>query len=199
MSSLTTVTGRALILPEDNIDTDRIIPARFLKCVTFDELGSHVFEDDRAAARKAGETHPFDALRFQGSSILMTGANFGSGSSREHAVHALMKWGVRAVVSYGDYSEIFFTNALSNGLPPLIVDRGDWETVVARLQKDVTQEVRIDLEKMMLACGNLEMSVTFQQSSARETLITGSWDRLGVLLEAEDEIEQTLQGLPYCM
>ena len=193
MSHLTTITGRVIILPEDDVDTDRIIPARFLKCVTFDDLGNHVFANDRAQAREKGTFHPFDDPQFRGASILFTGSNFGSGSSREHAVQALMKWGIKAVVAYGKYSEIFFSNALANGLPAVLLAQPDWQALVARLKKDAHREVVINLEKMMVAD---VYHCTFQQYFARNALLSGEWDMLGILLEAGDEIEKALQRLP---
>jgi 3-isopropylmalate/(R)-2-methylmalate dehydratase small subunit len=197
MSKRITISGRAIILPDDNIDTDRIIPARFLKCVTFDELGNHVFEDDRAAEMKAGKKHPFDDPKFNSASILFTGKNFGSGSSREHAVHALIKWGIRAIVYYGDYSVIFFSYALSNALPTVLVEKQVWREYLKRLEESVSQAASIDLDMMELTFGALKAPITFQQPSARENFIMGSWDKLGVLLRAENRIEETIAALPY--
>lgn len=195
---MTTITGRAIILPEDNIDTDRIIPARFLRCVTFDELGVHVFEDDRAAARNTGKTHPFDDERFQGASILITGASFGSGSSREHAVHALYKWSIRAVIARGAYSEIFFGNALANGVPCLIVKGEDWEAMARAVTGDYGREVAIDIESMTVSSGSHTIPCSFQQPSAREALLHGEWDKLWMLLEHQKEVDAVIKKLPYC-
>lgn len=192
-----TKTGTSIILPEDNIDTDRIIPARFLKCVTFNELGAHVFEDDRAAARKAGETHPFDDVRYQGASILMTGANFGSGSSREHAVHALYKWGIRAIIARGAYSEIFFGNAFANGVPCFVVRGDDWEVLARAVIDDSQREVTIDIEAMTVAFGRHTIPCLFQQPSAREVFLHGEWDKLGMLLEHQKEVDAVIKKLPY--
>src|SRR3990167_2074814 len=197
MSSIKNITGRAIILPDDNIDTDRIIPARFLKCVTFDELGAHVFEDDRAAVKIAGKIHPFDDPKYQGASLLFTGKNFGSGSSREHAVHALIKWGIRAIISYSTYSEIFFNNAVSNGLPAVLVEEHAWKGCLKRLEKNINQVASINLDTMEVTFGELKEPITFQQQSARENFIMGSWDKLGVLLQAENSTEETIAALPY--
>ena len=112
MQKIEQVTGRVVPLPLDDIDTDRIIPARYLRCVTFDGLGEHSFEDDR----KQDPNHPFDDARFQGASILLAGSNFGCGSSREHAPQALIRWGIKALIAES-FAEIFFGNCTANGVP----------------------------------------------------------------------------------
>ena len=111
-SQVTNVRGTAIPLLLDDIDTDRIIPARFLRCVTFDGLGEHAFEDDR----QQDTGHPFNQDRFAGAGVLVAGRNFGCGSSREHAPQALMRWGVRAIVAES-YAEIFFGNCTALGVP----------------------------------------------------------------------------------
>lgn len=198
MTKIVTITGKPIILPEDDIDTDRIIPARFLKSVTFDELGAHIFEDDRAAARKAGKTHPFNDSSFREATILITGASFGSGSSREHAVHALIKCGINAIIARGVYSEIFFGNALANGLPCLIVQPEDWEVLTRAVGVDRERRIAIDIEAMTIAFGPHTISCSFQRPSAREALFYGSWDTLGILLERIKEADATIERLPYC-
>ncbi len=197
MSKLTVTTGRAIILPDDNIDTDRIIPARFLKSVTFDELGAHVFEDDRATAKKAGKIHSFDDPKYHGASVLFTGENFGSGSSREHAVHALIKYGIRAILSSGSYSEIFFGNALANGLPCIILEPDNWKKLMSRVTADREPKISIDLETMTVTDGVDRIHCSFQQPFAREVFLSGDWDKLGVLLDAKDETNKIIEKLPY--
>ena len=191
------ITGRAISLPDDNIDTDRIIPARFLKCVTFNELGAHVFEDDRAALKIAGKIHPFDDPKYHGSSVLFTGENFGSGSSREHAVHALIKWGIRAIISYRMYSEIFFSNATANGLPCVIVNPENWKILSRAITSDKGCKVSLDIEAMTVASGTRIISCSFQHKSTREVFLSGDWDNLGVLLDAKDETNKIIEKLQY--
>lgn len=204
MSQVTKIIGRAIALNEDNIDTDRIIPARFLKCVTFDELGNRVFEDDRAAAKMAGKIHPFDDPKYQGASLLFTGKNFGSGSSREHAVHALMGWGkdmkffgIRAIIAGGAYSEIFFANALANGLPCAVVKREDLEEIARVFIVNPRIIFTLDLEDMNVRWENRAIPCVFQQERARGAFIGGSWDRIGILLEVKDETDKVIEKLPY--
>ncbi|MCW5550232.1 MAG: isopropylmalate isomerase, partial [Opitutaceae bacterium] len=124
LEKFTQIAGRGVVVPGNDIDTDRIIPARFLQCVTFDGLAAGLFADDRKAAAAAGGVHPLDDPRFHGASILLSGANFGCGSSREHAPQAIRKAGFRAVVAEG-YAEIFFGNATNIGLPCVSAARAD--------------------------------------------------------------------------
>lgn len=199
MSKIIQITGKPIILPEDNIDTDRIIPARFLKSVTFDKLGEHVFEDDRNKARQENKKHPFDDQRNQNASILITGKNFGSGSSREHAVHALIKWkgGIRAIISNSKYSEIFFGNALNNGLPCLIVKKNDWHNLIDLCQKKIQTKISINLEKMIIQINSKFMPAQFQQKTAQKIFTDGGWDKLAELLAEKAKIEHQLSLLPY--
>lgn len=189
-SRVTILQGRALPLRGADIDTDRIIPARFLRTVTFDELGGHAFEDDRA-----GGGHPFDDPRYQGASILITNANFGCGSSREHAPQALMRSGIRAFIGES-YAEIFFGNCVANGLPCAVLPPAD----VARLQDMVEADpaliVSLNLTQLTVTCGSLTLPIGIPEG-AREQLVTGRWDSLGQLLEAGAQIEAAAARLPY--
>ena len=204
MSRITAITGRAIILSEENIDTDRIIPARFLKCVVFDNLGEHVFEDDKKAMHVKGQTHPFDDPRFKGAAILFVGRNFGSGSSREHAVAGLKRWGmdegspgIGLIVSYGEFSDIFFVNALSNGIPCVIVSKDDFEEFVKKISEDPCTEMLFSLERMTLSTGTFTVSCRFQRTNAHTAFLEGSWDTLHLLLKAGKKIEKTMENLPY--
>ena len=189
-SVIKTIAGRGVVVRGADIDTDRIIPARFLRTVTFDDLGSHAFEDDRAA----GE-HPFDQARFQGASILLANANFGCGSSREHAPQALMRWGIKGFVAES-FAEIFFGNCIALGLPCVRVAAEDMQALMAAVERDPAQEITIDLATRTVRYVGGEQ-VGAIADSPREQFLKGSWDSLGQLLAADDQIESTTRKLPY--
>jgi 3-isopropylmalate/(R)-2-methylmalate dehydratase small subunit len=186
------VSGTARPLPGDDIDTDRIIPARFLRCVTFDGLGEHAFEDDR---KQAKGNHPFDDERYAGARILVVGRNFGCGSSREHAPQALMRWGFAAFVGES-FAEIFFGNCVALGLPAVTLPRAELERLMDAVELDPSQELALDL-----AAGTLTSRVGTQQvampEGAKRQLLEGNWDATAVLLEARDAIQRTAAQLPY--
>jgi 3-isopropylmalate/(R)-2-methylmalate dehydratase small subunit len=189
---ITQVTGTAIPLPGDDIDTDRIIPARFLRCVTFDGLGEHVFEDDREQAK--GD-HALDAERYAGASILVVGRNFGCGSSREHAPQALMRHGFHAFVG-GSFAEIFFGNCTALGLPCVTLEEEDLARLMDSIEADPSQEVCVDLESCSVRYrgGSLSAQVP---AGTRDALRDGSWNATSVLLEAGDAIERRASDLPY--
>ena len=186
------VAGRGCVLRADDIDTDRIIPARFLRCVTFDGLGEHAFEDDRAQAKG---NHPFDDRRFAGAAILVVGQNFGCGSSREHAPQALMRSGFRAFVG-GSFAEIFAGNCTALGLPCATLPTEHLAKLMDSIDLDPAQELVLDLRARtlasragILACGIAE--------GARQQLLEGTWNATAVLLEAGPAIEATAARLAY--
>ncbi len=191
MQTITQVTGTGVPLLLDDIDTDRIIPARFLRCVTFDGLGEHAFEDDR----KQDSKHPFDDARFQGGNVLVAGRNFGSGSSREHAPQALIRWGIKAIVAES-FAEIFFGNCTGLGVPCVSAARGDLNRLAAAITANPRLAVTVDLEAKQVRAGDLSFPVTILES-ARSSLTTGNWDFLGQLLEGAEAVKQTAAKLPY--
>jgi len=186
------IVGRGCVLRGDNIDTDRIIPARFLRCVTFDGLGEHAFEDDRAQAK--GD-HPFDDERFAGASILIVGHNFGSGSSREHAPQALMRWGFRAFVG-GSFAEIFAGNCTALGLPCLTLEEDDLAALMDAVVLSPEHEISIDLEARSVS-SRAGVARAGIPDGVQRQLLGGSWNATAVLLEAGDAIEATAARLPY--
>tara|TARA_B110000438_G_scaffold226514_1_gene220744 strand:+ start:123 stop:728 length:606 start_codon:yes stop_codon:yes gene_type:complete len=189
-SVIANVTGSAVVVRGGDIDTDRIIPARYLRTVTFENLGEHVFEDDRAQG-----DHPFDKERYQGASILLANANFGCGSSREHAPQALTRWGINAFVGES-FAEIFYGNCIAMGLPCLRVSAEDMQTLMGAVEFDPAQELVVDLEarKVRYAGGAVAADIA---DGPREQFIKGNWDSLGQLLDAGDQIGKTAAGLPY--
>ena len=191
MQQIQQVNGRAIPLPLDDIDTDRIIPARYLRCVTFEGLGEHAFEDDR----KQDPKHPFDDVRFQGASILIAGRNFGCGSSREHAPQALIRWGIKALIAES-FAEIFFGNCTSNGIPCVCVPTTAIQQLAAAVVADPKVAVTVDIETLEVRCGTLKFPCTMP-AGARSSLTTGQWDFLAQLVEAADEVRATAAKLPY--
>ena len=189
---LTRITGRGAVLRGDDIDTDRIIPARFLRCVTFDGLGAHAFEDDR---RQAKGDHPLDDPRFRGAQILIVGRNFGCGSSREHAPQALMRSGFRAFVG-ASFAEIFAGNCTALGLPCVTLAEADLEALMDSVALDPGQELVLDLEARTLSsrAGIMRAEI---RDGVRKALLEGSWNATAVLAEAGAAIERTASGLPY--
>ena len=188
-------TGRAIPMPGNDIDTDRIIPARYLKNVTFDGLGEAAFIDERAAERKAGRTHPFDDARYAGGSILVVGRNFGCGSSREHAPQALQRFGIRALVGES-FAEIFSGNCTVLGIPVVRAAAADVERLQALVAEQPATEVTVDLEARQVAAGALNCAADLPEG-ARLALVRGTWDSTTLLLANRDRIAATAGLLPY--
>jgi 3-isopropylmalate/(R)-2-methylmalate dehydratase small subunit len=186
------VAGRACVLRGDDIDTDRIIPARYLRCVTFDGLGEHAFEDDRQQAK--GD-HPLDVERFAGAGILVVGRNFGCGSSREHAPQALMRRGFGAFVG-ASFAEIFFGNCTALGLPCVTLAPADLARLMDAVEADPAQQVVVDLAARSVSC-RAGVFAAGVPDSVRGQLLEGSWNATSVLLEAGDAIEACAARLPY--
>lgn len=191
MSAIQSVSGTGVPLLLDDIDTDRIIPARFLRCVSFDGIGEHLFEDDR----EQDPDHPFNQDRFQNASILVSGRNFGCGSSREHAPQSLMRWGIQAVIAES-FAEIFFGNCISLGIPAVCASRAGLEAL-AKLINDVpSTELTVDLSALEVRCSGQSFKVSMPES-ARDSLVSGRWDFLSQLLSNTDSIKTKMGTLPY--
>jgi len=195
MSTITSLSGRAVPLRGNDIDTDRIIPARFLRCVTFDGLGEHAFADDRAQLTRQGQQHAFDKPAYQGANILLVGSNFGCGSSREHAPQAIQKWGINAIVGVS-YSEIFFGNTVAMGMPCVRVSSADIERLWKQVEADPKVTVAVELQAQQVTAGTL--SVPCQMADGpRKQFLTGQWDATGQLLEALTQVRATAGKIPY--
>ncbi len=189
------IVGRCLVLRGDDVDTDRIIPARFLKAIVFDGLGEHVFADERAACRAAGTTHPFDEPRFQGASILLVGRNFGCGSSREHAPQALYRAGIQAVVGLS-FAEIFFGNCTAIGVPCLCVTPEALARLWALCEAAPESPLTVDLNRNEVSTPSFTVEATMP-AGPRHRLIAGAWDTTSELLAAGDAIRAVAARLPY--
>jgi len=186
------VSGRGLVLRGDDIDTDRIIPARFLKCVSFEALGEQAFADDRKEL--AGE-HPFDQAVHQGASILVVNDNFGCGSSREHAPQALMRWGIRAVLGVS-YAEIFQGNCLALGIPCATGTPDQIRALQDAVAADPTAEWTLDLQALTFSHGSTSQTISLASGSL-DMLRTGQWDATGQLVARDAELNRTMAALPY--
>jgi 3-isopropylmalate/(R)-2-methylmalate dehydratase small subunit len=195
LAKLTTISGRAVPVPGNDIDTDQIIPARFLKAVTFDGLGEGLFFDARKAVSTAGQLHPLDDPRYRGATVLLSGANFGCGSSREHAPQAIQKFGIRAVVAES-YAEIFFGNSTTIGLACVSAARADIARMTAAVQADPQVEVIVDLVEKVIRFGGQTVPLTMRDA-ARDALVHGRWDPIGELLDGRDQVAETAARLPY--
>lgn len=186
------IEGRGIVVRGSDIDTDRIIPAQFMKTITFAGLEKYVFYNER---QLQGGKHPFDDPRFQGASILVVNKNFGCGSSREHAPQALKRWGIRALVGES-FAEIFFGNCLALGVPCLKAEEPGVLKLMELIEASPETVFTISLEALELKGGGLTLPLELPPS-ARERFLKGSWDPLSTLLEAEPEIEALARKLPY--
>ena len=185
------VSGRGIPVTGNDIDTDRIIPARFLKAVTFEGMGEHAFED----AKKQNPEHPFNQKAYEGASVLVVGQNFGCGSSREHAPQALMRWGIRAIVG-GSFGEIFFGNCLMLGIPCLVTTQTDLEWLQKAIERAPHASVTVDVEKQEVRFGDRVIKATVPDGP-RNQLVAAAKDSTAVQLEAGAAIEATANKLPY--
>jgi len=191
-AGLERVEGRGCVLRGDDIDTDRIIPARYLRCVTFDGIGEHAFADDRQQAK--GD-HPLDDPRFRAANILIVGRNFGCGSSREHAPQALLRFGFQAFVG-ASFAEIFAGNCTALGLPCVTLGEADLEALMDSVSLDPAQQIAIDLATRTLTsrAGTVQAGL---RDGVRKALLEGSWNATAVLIDAGDAIERAAARLPY--
>lgn len=186
------ISGTALPIRGSNVDTDRIIPARFLRSVSFEGLEQHLFEDDRA---QAGSSHPVSNPAYAGATLMFVNANFGCGSSREHAPQAIRRRGIRAVIGES-FSEIFFGNSVALGMPCPTVAADAAAALQAAAERDPSAAFTLDLETMTISGGELVVPVQLP-AAAREGFLDGSWDATGLLLENYDEVRAVAAGLPY--
>ncbi|MGH7380024.1 MAG: 3-isopropylmalate dehydratase small subunit [Candidatus Methylomirabilales bacterium] len=185
------IVGRGIPLPGNDIDTDRIIPARYLRSVAFEGLEEHVFEDDRLQ----DPGHPFNQAGYRGAAVLVAGGNFGCGSSREHAPESLRRWGIRGIVGES-FGEIFFGNCTALGLPCLTASAGDVGWLMEAVARHPEWEILLDVEHRLVRFGERTIPARIPDG-ARSQLLTGTWNATQVLLEAGGEIERVARSLPY--
>ncbi|MGK7948059.1 MAG: 3-isopropylmalate dehydratase small subunit [Xenococcaceae cyanobacterium] len=201
MTQIRKIIGTGVPVIGNDIDTDRIIPARFLRCVTFDGLGEQAFADDRAQSQGK---HPFDLSQYQNAKILVVNNNFGCGSSREHAPQALARWGIKAIIGES-FAEIFFGNCVAIGLPCVTTDKQTIEKLQDSIANNPQTTITVDLEAMKISCDRsldsncvdrFTHNIMMEQGS-RQRLLTGSWDNCSQLISSLDKIEATTSRLPY--
>ena len=195
LEQITQVTGRAVYVPGEDIDTDRIIPARFMKCVTFDGLGEFAFYDERKNADGSEKWHPLNDPRFLGARILLAGSNFGCGSSREHAPQSLYRFGFRAILAES-FAEIFFGNSTTLGVPCVVMARQDILALAGLVEEDPALLVTLDLLEGKVTAADMDFKATLPDH-AREALVRGKWDAIADLLENVPEIRRVAGTLPY--
>ena len=195
LKKISQVCGRAVYFPGDDIDTDQIIPARFLRCITFDGLGEFLFYDVRKEAKGRGRPHPLDDSRFAGASIMICGNNFGCGSSREHAPQAISKAGFAAIIAEG-FAEIFFGNSATLGLPCLSASRDDIQSIADAVEADPSIKIRVDVANGEIRYGDTIVPCHLPDA-AREGFISGTWDPIAELLAGDSAIDDKARSLPY--
>lgn len=192
VSEVKAVSGRGIPVVGNDIDTDRIIPARFLRCVTFDGLGAAVFADDR---KQSNGNHPFDLPQYQGATILVVNNNFGCGSSREHAPQAIAKWGIRAIVGES-FAEIFFGNCVAMGIPCVTATPEAVKPLQEAIAATPDLPVTINLETLTVEYGNTSIPVTLGEG-VRQMMLSGTWDACGQLVAQAEQVKATASRLPY--
>ena len=195
LAKITQVSGRGVYVPGSDIDTDRIIPARFMKCVTFDGLGEFAFYDVRFDKDGKPTGHPLDDPRFKGASVLLSGTNFGCGSSREHAPQALYRFGIRAVIAES-FAEIFFGNCTTLGIPCVVASTADIKKIADVVAADPKTEIKVDVAGRQVMFGDQSIPVTLPDT-AHEALTSGKWDPIAELLENKDAVHARITALGF--
>ena len=197
LEKITQVTGRGVYVPGDDIDTDRIIPARFMKCVTFDGLGEFAFADAKVAEKAAGRVHALDDARFNGATVLISGSNFGCGSSREHAPQALYRYGFRAIIAES-FAEIFFGNSTTLGIPCVKMSKQDIEDLATLIEKTPTAQITLDLTENKVTVDDVDFRAEFSiPGHAREPLMNGRWDSIADLVDGLEDVKVRVAAIPY--
>ena len=195
LEKITSVSGRGVYVAGNDIDTDRIIPARFMKCVTFDGLGEYLFYDVRKDEDGNDREHALNDPRFKGASILVSNANFGCGSSREHAPQAIYRYGLRAVIAES-FAEIFFGNCTTLGVPCVTATAEDVKALAAAIEADPGAEITIDVENARVGGAGLDFPVVVPEA-AHEALTSGRWDPIADLQAGAAEVDERVKSLGY--
>ena len=195
LASISQIAGAGVYVPGDDVDTDRIIPARYMKCVTFDGLGEYAFYDERFDAAGKPKPHPLNDPKYAGATILLAGRNFGCGSSREHAPQALYRHGFRAILAES-FAEIFFGNSITLGMPCLVMDGRDIRALAALIDEAPQTEINIDIPGDRVSMADISFPAMLPDHT-RQALVDGKWDAIADLLEGIDAVRATATKLPY--
>jgi 3-isopropylmalate/(R)-2-methylmalate dehydratase small subunit len=195
LAQISQLAGTGVYVPGDDVDTDRIIPARFMKCVTFDGLGEYAFYDERFTEDGQPKPHPIDDPKYAGATILLAGRNFGCGSSREHAPQALYRHGFRAIIAES-FAEIFFGNAITLGMPCFVMDGRDIRALATLIDEAPQTEINIDIPNGQVTMADISFPAKLPDH-AKEALVDGKWDAIADLLEGLDQVKTTAANLPY--
>ena len=195
MRRISHITGRALPMRGNDIDTDRIIPARFLRSVTFDGMEQHVFEDDRKSAGGPYNRHPFDVSHFQGAAVLLVNSNFGCGSSREHAPQGLARFGIKAIVGES-FSEIFLGNAAVLGMPCFTADHTSIDALQSAIERTPATMIDANVDTGVVSAGNLRITASLP-AALRDSFLSGQWNPTAMLLDRFEAVRAVSQKLPY--
>jgi len=195
LEKISKITGKAVHVPGDDLDTDRIIPARFLRCVTFDGLGEHLFRDARVGEDGKPNAHPLNDPRFSGATVMLVNQNFGCGSSREHAPQSIVKAGFRAIVGES-FAEIFFGNSTTLGMPCVTVSHDAVVALAKAVEAKPDTLVEVNLETNTVSAGSLSFPCSMKPG-ARDALIGGEWDPIGRLLDGKEAVKKVVANLPY--
>jgi 3-isopropylmalate/(R)-2-methylmalate dehydratase small subunit len=195
LKQIRNVNGACVVIAGDDIDTDRIIPARYMKCVTFDGLGEYLFYDVRFDEAGQPKAHPLNDPKYKDATILIGGRNFGCGSSREHAPQAVFKYGFRAIVAES-FAEIFFGNATTLGIPCVTASRSDLNSIREEVAAHPEREMKIDLSLETVTLGDAVYAALIR-ASARDALLHGRWDAIGELLDGAGLVAERASALPY--
>ncbi|EMA72059.1 3-isopropylmalate dehydratase small subunit [Halorubrum distributum] len=192
---VTEVTGTGIPVRGNDIDTDQIIPARFMKVVTFDGLGQFSFFDQRFDDEDNEKDHPFNEEKYKGANVLVVNANFGCGSSREHAPQALMRWGIDAVVGES-FAEIFAGNCLALGVPTVTADQADIEALQDYVEANPDAEIDIDVAEETVTYGDTVIDAEVHDAQ-RKALVEGVWDTTALMGANAGAVRETARSLPY--
>ena len=189
------VSGTAIPVRGNDIDTDQIIPARYMKVVTFEGLGEYAFYDLRFDDDGNLKDHPFNEDRFQGASVLVVNANFGCGSSREHAPQALKRWGIDAVVGES-FAEIFAGNCLALGIPTVTADQESIADLQNYVEANPDAELAIDVADETVTYDEQVVDASVDDAQ-RKALVDGEWDTTSLMAANAEQVQKTAQSLPY--